>query len=61
MAYTTANRDSSSNVARYVRDKWVSTVTTAVPQLNTTQYWIAQGKEARANAWTWSTSEPTNV
>jgi hypothetical protein len=61
MAYTTAERDTSSNVARYTRDKWASEVSTIVPQLNTTQYWIAQGKEATTKAWTFSTTEPTNV
>jgi hypothetical protein len=61
MAYTTATRDTSSNVARYIRDKWASEVTTIVPQLNTTAYWQAQGKEATTQAWTFSTTEPTNV
>jgi hypothetical protein len=61
MAYTTATRDSSSNVARYIRDKWASSVNTPVAQLNTTPYWQAQGKMADARVWTFSTTEPTNV
>ena len=61
MAYTTATRDTSSNVARYTRDRWVSTVQTTTPQLNTTQYWQGQGKTAVANVWTTSETEPTNI
>lgn len=59
MAYTTAFKDTSSDTLRSVTDKWASTVTTVVDQLNTTPYWIAQSKEATANVWTFSTSEPT--
>ena len=61
MAYTTANRDTSSDTERYDRDKWASEESTIVPQLNTTQYWIAQGKEAVTREWTFSTTEPTNT
>ena len=61
MAYTTAQRDTSSNVARYTRDKWASEVTTVVAQLQTTAYWIAQGKEGTTQAWTFNTTEPTNA
>ena len=60
MAYTTATRDTSSNVARYTRDKWASSLNTPVPQLNTTPYWQDQGKTADARVWTFSTTEPTN-
>jgi hypothetical protein len=61
MAYTTAFRGSSSNVERSVRDKWTSSEATSVPQLNTTQYWIAQAKQATQRAWVANTTEPTNV
>ena len=61
MAYTTAQRDTSSDVARYTRDRWVSAVQTTIPQLNTTPYWVAQGKEAVASVWTTAEVEPTNV
>lgn len=61
MAYTTATRDTSSDVARYVTDKWASAVQTTTPQLNTTAYWIAQGKEAVVSVWTFSTDEPSNA
>jgi hypothetical protein len=61
MAYTTAVRDTSSNTARYTRDKWASSVNTPVAQLQTTAYWIAQGKMADARVWTFSTTEPVNV
>ena len=58
MAYTTAFRDRSSNVARHTKDEWASSVNTPVPQLNTTPYWQAQGKEADARVWTFNTTEP---
>ena len=61
MAYTTATRDTSSNVARYTRDKWASSVNTPIVQQNTTPYWIAQGKEGDVRVWTFSTTEPTNA
>jgi hypothetical protein len=61
MAYTTAFQDTSSNTDRSTRDKWASEETTIVPQLQTTAYWIAQGKEGTTQAWTFSTAEPTNV
>jgi hypothetical protein len=61
MAYTTAFAGTSSNVARYDRDKWTSSVATSVPQLNTTQYWIAQAKQATQRVWVANTTEPTNV
>jgi hypothetical protein len=61
MAYTTAFRGSSSNVERSVRDKWTSSVATSVPQLNTTQYWIDQAKQATQRVWVDNTIEPTNV
>jgi len=59
MAYTTAQKDTSSNTSRYNRDRYVSTVQTTTPQLNTTEYWRAQGKTAVANVWT-TGAEPTN-
>jgi hypothetical protein len=61
MAYTTAFRGSSSNVARSVRDKWTSSVATSVPQLNTTPYWKSLAKQATQRVWTANTTEPTNA
>jgi hypothetical protein len=60
MAYTTTNADKSSNVARYNRDVFNSSLATSVPQLNTTQYWIAQNKQATQRVWTQG-PEPTNA
>jgi hypothetical protein len=61
MAYTTAYRDTSSNTDRSTRDKWASEETTVVAQAATTVYWQGQGKTATTQAWTFSTTEPTNV
>ena len=60
MAYTSATRDTSSNVARYIRDKWASEETTLVAQFYTTPYWQAQNKQGDTKEWTFSTTEPTN-
>ena len=59
MAYTTAFRDTSSDVARYTKDKWASSVNTPVAQKNTTQYWQGQSKQGDVRVWTFSTTEPT--
>jgi hypothetical protein len=60
MAYTTTNKDKSSNTNRYDRDVYNTSVATSVPQLNTTQYWIAQAKQATQRVWTQG-AEPTNA
>lgn len=61
MAYQTATRDTSSNVARYIRDKWMSGERTLVDQFYTTPYWKTQAKKGDTQAWTNSTTEPTNA
>lgn len=61
MAYTTASRDTSSNTARYTRDRWVSEVNTPVDQFYTTPYWKTQNKKGDVRVWTTGETEPTNV
>lgn len=60
MAYTTTFRGTSSDTARYNRDKYTSSTATNVAQKNTTQYWQTQGKQATTRAWVANTTEPTN-
>ena len=60
MAFTTTFNGTSSDTARYDRDRWTTSVATSVPQLNTTQYWQTQGKQATARAWTVADTKPTN-
>ena len=60
MAYTTTNRDRSSNVNRYTRDSWNSGTATLVDQKNTTVYWQGQNKKATTQEWVQGTTEPTN-
>lgn len=61
MAYTTATRDTSSDTARSVRDKWASEVNTPVVNVYTTAYWQGQGKTGDVRVWTFGTTEPTNA